>query len=79
MQEEEYQERSLLALVQQRDYKTASALKDRILLSVYDHVGLANPHDDFTVVVVGVTEQQRHKTRAAGREFGAAQEMAELS
>lgn len=79
MQEEEYQERSLLALVQQRDYKTASALKDRILLSVYDHVGLANPHDDFTVVVVGVTEQQRHKTRAAGREFGAAQELAELS
>ncbi len=66
--EEEFQEKSLLAVVQRRDYKTADALKDRILLSIYDHVGLANTHDDFTVVVVGVTEQPRRSARALSTE-----------
>ncbi|MDZ7268023.1 MAG: SpoIIE family protein phosphatase [candidate division KSB1 bacterium] len=66
--EEEYQEKSLLAVVQQRDYQNAEALKERILLSIYDHVGLANTHDDFTVVVVGVTEQPRGPARMLNTE-----------
>jgi serine phosphatase RsbU (regulator of sigma subunit) len=73
--EEEYQEKKLLSVVKRRDFKSAIALKDRILLSIYDHVGLANTHDDFTVVVVGVMEQQRAATAATDAAQAVAQEL----
>ncbi len=58
MRNREYEEQTLLDVVQQQRNAGAELMKEGILHSLRTHVGASCAHDDFTLVVVGVNGRE---------------------
>jgi serine phosphatase RsbU (regulator of sigma subunit) len=56
--DKEYEEQTLLEVVKAQKHAGAEAMKESILQSLRAHVGTHEAHDDFTLVVVGVSDSK---------------------